>query len=54
MVVPWKGFSVAALIKKANLLSTVKFVGFKTIFYPEQMSGQSNDFTGGEDNYLYV
>ncbi|GAC11953.1 protein-methionine-sulfoxide reductase catalytic subunit MsrP [Paraglaciecola chathamensis] len=54
MVVPWIGFSLAALIKKAKPLSSAKYVAFETLYDPKQMPGQKNRFAGGGIDYPYV
>jgi len=41
IVVPWVGFSLSELIKRANPTSKAKFVEFTTIFDPGQMPGQT-------------
>jgi methionine sulfoxide reductase catalytic subunit len=40
IVVPWVGFSLSELIKRANPLGKAKFVEFTTICAPDQMPGQ--------------
>jgi methionine sulfoxide reductase catalytic subunit len=40
IVVPWVGFSLNELIKRAQPLSKAKFVEFTTIYAPSQMPGQ--------------
>ena len=40
IVVPWIGFSLSELIKRANPLGKAKFVEFTTILDPSQMPGQ--------------
>lgn len=40
MVIPWVGFPLAALIKRAQPNSRAKFVEFTTLYDPEQMPGQ--------------
>lgn len=40
IVVPWVGFSLSELIKRAQPLSKAKFVEFTTILDPRQMPGQ--------------
>src|SRR5271170_5626834 len=40
IVVPWVGFSLSELIKRAEPLGTAKFVEFTTILDPKQMPGQ--------------
>jgi len=40
IVVPWVGFSLSELIKKADPLGQAKFVEFTTLYDPRQMPGQ--------------
>jgi len=40
IVVPWVGFSLSELIKRANPTSKAKFVEFTTLYDPSQMPGQ--------------
>jgi methionine sulfoxide reductase catalytic subunit len=40
IVVPWIGFSLSELIKRAQPLGNAKFVEFRTIYAPDQMPGQ--------------
>jgi sulfoxide reductase catalytic subunit YedY len=40
IVVPWIGFSLSELIKRAEPLSKAKFVEFTSIYDPNQMPGQ--------------
>jgi len=40
IVVPWVGFSLSELIKKADPLGKAKFVEFTTLYDPNQMPGQ--------------
>jgi len=54
MVVPWIGFELAALLKKAAPLSSAKYVVFETLYDPEQMPGQNSRFMGGGIDYPYV
>lgn len=54
MVVPWIGFSLADIIKKAQPLSRAKYVSFQTLYDPKQMPGQRNRFTGGGVDYPYI
>ena len=54
MVIPWVGFPLAALLKKAGLTSKAKYVAFETVFDPEQMPGQKNRLTGGGIHYPYI
>jgi methionine sulfoxide reductase catalytic subunit len=54
MVIPWVGFSLAQLIKKAAPNSRAKFVAFETLYDPEQMPGQKSRRIGGGVSYPYV
>lgn len=45
MVIPWIGFPLAELIKRAKPLSSAKYVEFQTLYDPEQMPGQRNRFS---------
>ena len=54
MVVPWVGFSLADLIKKAAPNSRAKYVAFETLYDPEQMPGQKSRRIGGGVQYPYV
>ena len=54
MVIPWIGFSLAALIKKAKPLSTAKYAVFETLYDPHQMPGQGKRFSAGGIDYPYV
>jgi sulfoxide reductase catalytic subunit YedY len=40
MVVPWMGFPLSGLLKKAQPLSTAKFVKFTSVYQPEAMPNQ--------------
>jgi methionine sulfoxide reductase catalytic subunit len=40
MVVPWVGFALGDLLKRFKPTSKAKFVEFKTLYDPKQMSGQ--------------
>jgi methionine sulfoxide reductase catalytic subunit len=40
IVVPWVGFSLSELIKRAEPLGTAKYVEFTTLYDPKQMLGQ--------------
>ncbi len=44
MVIPWHGFSMAALIKKLEPTSRAKYVEFTTLLDPEQMPGQKRPY----------
>ncbi len=54
MVIPWVGFSLASIIKKAQPLSSAKYVSFQTLYDPKQMPGQRSRFVGGGVDYPYV
>lgn len=54
MVIPWIGFSLANLIKRAAPLSSAKYVAFETLHDPKQMPGQKSRFVGGGIDYPYV
>lgn len=43
MVIPWVGFPLSNLIKKAEPLPSAKFVAFQTILAPDQMPGQKDN-----------
>jgi methionine sulfoxide reductase catalytic subunit len=43
IVVPWVGFSVSELIKRAEPLGKAKYVEFTTIYSPKDMPGQRRD-----------
>jgi sulfoxide reductase catalytic subunit YedY len=44
MAVPWSGFPLAALIKKAEPLSAAKFVRFVTFLQPDQATNQTPSY----------
>jgi sulfoxide reductase catalytic subunit YedY len=54
MVIPWVGFPLASLLKKAGVGSGGKFVKFTTLKSPTQMPGQKNRYMGGGIDYPYV
>ena len=54
MVIPWVGFPLAALLKKASPSSRAKYVAFETLYDPEQMPGQGSRRIGGGIKYPYV
>ena len=54
MVIPWLGFSLAALLKQAAPNSRAKYVAFETLHDPKQMPGQNSWSAGGGINYPYV
>lgn len=44
MVIPWQGISLASLLKAIEPTSEAKYVRFETLYDPEQMPGQRNDW----------
>jgi sulfoxide reductase catalytic subunit YedY len=42
MVIPWRGFPLADVVKRADPTSKAKFVEFTTLHDPRQMPGQRN------------
>ena len=54
MVIPWIGFSLAELVKRAKPTSKGKYIAFQTLYDPEQMPGQRNRRLGGGIDYPYV
>ena len=54
MVIPWVGFGLAELIKKAAPNSRAKYVAFETLYDPKQMPGQDSRRIGGGVEYPYV
>ncbi|MCG9696538.1 protein-methionine-sulfoxide reductase catalytic subunit MsrP [Shewanella sp. Isolate11] len=54
MVIPWVGFSLATLLKKAGVKTGASHVAFETLFDPEQMPGQKSRLMGGGIHYPYV
>ena len=40
MVIPWRGFPLADLIKRVEPTSRAKYVAFETVYRPEEMPGQ--------------
>ncbi|MFT6207278.1 MAG: sulfoxide reductase catalytic subunit YedY, partial [Colwellia sp.] len=54
MVIPWVGFELAKLLKKAQPNSRAKYVAFETLYDPEQMPGQASRRLGGGVDYPYV
>jgi sulfoxide reductase catalytic subunit YedY len=54
MVIPWVGFELAKLLKKAQPNSRAKYIAFETLHDPEQMPGQASRRLGGGINYPYV
>lgn len=44
MVIPWRGFPLADLVKKVEPTSRAKYVTFETVSRPEQMPGQKERY----------
>lgn len=44
MVVPWVGFPLADLLKRAEPLGSAKYVAFETVVRPDEMRGQRGFF----------
>ncbi|GAB4530444.1 MAG: protein-methionine-sulfoxide reductase catalytic subunit MsrP [Anaerolineales bacterium] len=44
MVIPWQGFSLAALLKEVEPLSSAKYVRFEALHAPDVMPGQKSKF----------
>ncbi len=42
MVVPWRGFMLADLLKKAGVKAQAKYVAFETLLRPSEMPGQKS------------
>ncbi|AJR05707.1 protein-methionine-sulfoxide reductase catalytic subunit MsrP [Photobacterium gaetbulicola] len=54
MNIPWLGFPLASLLRKAGPLSNAKYVAFETLYDPKQMPGQASRRLGGGIDYPYV
>ena len=54
MVIPWVGFPLAELVKRARPTSRGKYLAFETLYDPEQMPGQCSRRLGGGIDYPYV
>ena len=54
MVIPWQGFPLSEIIKIADPLSSAKFVQFVTVFRPEEMPGQKEDYYHGHMLRVYA
>lgn len=54
MVVPWVGFPLSTLLRRAGVSSSAKYVAFQTLFDPEQMPGQRTPFFGQGIRFPYV
>jgi len=54
MVIPWTGFTLTSLLKKAGVKNGATHVAFETLYDPKQMPGQRNRRVGGGVAYPYV
>ena len=54
MVVPWRGFPLAELIKRLEPEPSARYIEFKTILARDQMPGQRSRFLGGGLNWPYT
>jgi sulfoxide reductase catalytic subunit YedY len=54
MVIPWRGFPLAELIKRLEPLTSARFVEFRGIVAPNQMPGQRSRVLGGGLNWPYI
>ncbi|MCW8331704.1 protein-methionine-sulfoxide reductase catalytic subunit MsrP [Photobacterium sp. SDRW27] len=54
MNIPWIGFPLAELLKKADPNSKAKYVAFETLYDPKRMPGQASRRIGGGIDYPYV
>jgi sulfoxide reductase catalytic subunit YedY len=44
MVIPWLGFSLGKLLNEVTPMSGARYVRFETVFRPEAMPGQQDDY----------
>jgi sulfoxide reductase catalytic subunit YedY len=54
MVIPWVGFPLSALIKRAEPTNNAKFVQFATLVDPKRMPGQQPGLFGSVIDWPYV
>ena len=52
MVIPWIGFPLSALLKRAEPLGSAKYVAFETVVRPSEMRGQKSFFQALEWPYV--
>ena len=52
MVIPWHGYALADIIKKLEPVLSAKYVEFRSIYAPDQMSGQKDPFVGLKWPYI--
>jgi sulfoxide reductase catalytic subunit YedY len=53
MVIPWRGFPLAELLKRLEPTPSAKYVEFNTILAKDQMPGQRSSFVGGGLDWPY-
>lgn len=44
MVIPWQGFPLSELLKKVEPTSDAKYVRFESVYRPEEMPGQKDNY----------
>ncbi|TKI06872.1 protein-methionine-sulfoxide reductase catalytic subunit MsrP [Martelella alba] len=54
MVVPWIGFELGKLLKRAQPTSQARYVAFQTLDDPKQLPGEKDSLLGGGLSYPYV
>ena len=54
MVIPWRGFPLASLIKRLEPTASARYLQFETIVAKDQMPGQRSRFLGGGLNWPYT
>ena len=54
MVIPWIGYSLSTVLKRAEPTSKAKYVEFTTLKDPEQFPGQKPGFFGGTLDWPYT
>jgi sulfoxide reductase catalytic subunit YedY len=54
MVIPWRGISLAALIRKLDPMPSAKYVEFKAVLAKDQMPGQQSRLFGGGLDWPYI
>ena len=54
MVIPWRGFPLADLVKRLEPLPSARYLEFKAILARDQMPGQRSSFLGGGLKWPYV
>jgi methionine sulfoxide reductase catalytic subunit len=54
MVIPWRGFPLAELIKRLEPLPSARYIEFRAILARDQMPGQRSRSLGGGLNWPYI